>query len=261
MSKPGDPIWVDLFTTDADRAIAFYGDVFDWTAERAPEFGNYITFRKDGKVVAGGMENDGSTDGPDQWTVYLASTDAKATADQAAAHGGFVVLPVQDVGDLGRFAILGDAGGAGVGIWEPGTMGGFEARGNVADGRWSDHIGAPSWFELHTPAYDTSLEFYRDVFGWQDPFTIADTPEFRYTTIHSTSPMLGGVIDTTPHEPGSPAYWTVYFGVDDVDAAAAKIVDLGGSIVVPAADTPYGRLAAVTDPGGVRFSIGGNNKS
>ncbi|WP_228003064.1 VOC family protein [Nocardia australiensis] len=259
--KPGDPRWVDLYTADPDRAIAFYGELFGWTAERAgEEFGGYIIFRKDGKPVAGGMgKAGGGVDGPDQWTVYLASDDAKATADAAVPHGGAVVVAPMDVGDLGTMAVLADVGGAGVGIWQSGTFGGCETLGIVEGGKWSDHAGIPSWFELHTREYDESLAFYRDVFGWQDPFTISDTPEFRYTTIHSTSPMLGGVMDASAHLPeDAPAGWTVYFGADDVDAAAAKVTELGGTILVPAMNSPYGRMVSVADPMGARFSIGGD---
>ncbi|MFE7798094.1 VOC family protein [Nocardia sp. NPDC057440] len=258
--KPGDPTWVDLYTADPDRAIAFYGELFGWTAERAgEEFGGYITFRKDGKAVAGAMgKTADGVESPDQWTVYLAAADAKATADAAVAHGGTVVVPPMDVGDVGAMAVLGDVGGAGVGIWQAGTFGGFETLGLVTGGKWSNHAGAPSWFELHTRDYEASLAFYRDVFGWQDPFTIADTPEFRYTTIHSTSPMLGGVMDASAFMPeGAPAGWKVYFGADDVDAAAAKVVELGGAVLVPAMDSPYGRMVGVVDPTGARFSIGG----
>ena len=42
--------------------------------------------------------------------------------------------------------------------------------------------GAPAWFELHTRDYDTSVQFYKDVFGW-DAKTMSDTPDFRYTTL------------------------------------------------------------------------------
>ncbi|AYF77773.1 VOC family protein [Nocardia yunnanensis] len=256
--RPGDPIWTDLFTTDTDGAIAFYGELFGWTADIAPEHGNYITFRKDGKAVAGGMAGDADA-GPSQWTIYLASTDAEATAAQVTAAGGTVVVPPTAVGDLGTFAVFGDKGGVGVGVWQSDNMTGFEQRGTVGDGHWDGHVGAPSWFELHTRGYDDALKFYGEAFGWQDPFTIAETPEFRYTTIHSTTPMLGGVMDATSFlPPGVPGYWTVYFGVEDVDASVRKVVELGGSIITAAEDTPYGRLAAVADPNGVRFSLGGN---
>ena len=54
---------------------------------------------------------------------------------------------------------------------------------------------------------------------------------------------------------GSPAAWSVYFGTDDTDKSLATIVDLGGAIVQPAEDTPYGRLATATDPTGAHFKL------
>jgi len=52
-----------------------------------------------------------------------------------------------------------------------------------------------------------------------------------------------------------PSHWAVYFSVADVDAALAKVVELGGSIVRPAEDTPFGRIADVTDPTGAMFKL------
>jgi hypothetical protein len=49
----------------------------------------------------------------------------------------------------------------------------------------------------------------------------------------------------------------VYFGVDDTDTAVAKAVELGGTIVDDAEDTPYGRLATIADPTGARFTLVG----
>ena len=54
---------------------------------------------------------------------------------------------------------------------------------------------------------------------------------------------------------GVPAHWSIYFGAESTDAALAKIVDLGGSIVMPAEDTPYGRLATAADPTGALFKL------
>jgi predicted enzyme related to lactoylglutathione lyase len=55
--------------------------------------------------------------------------------------------------------------------------------------------------------------------------------------------------------PGIPNHWHVYFSVDDTDATAAKITELGGTIVVPPFDTPVGRIAVAQDPQGAVFSI------
>jgi hypothetical protein len=60
---------------------------------------------------------------------------------------------------------------------------------------------------------------------------------------------------------GAPAHWSVYFGVADTDAALARITELGGSTVVAAQDTPYGRLATATDPTGARFKLVAPNEA
>ena len=41
---------------------------------------------------------------------------------------------------------------------------------------------------------------------------------------------------------------------------AARIVELGGAIVSPPEDTPYGRLATATDPVGVQFKLAQGNQ-
>ena len=47
----------------------------------------------------------------------------------------------------------------------------------------------------------------------------------------------------------------MYFGVDDTDKASELVVELGGTVVEPAEDTPYGRLARVADPTGTQFKL------
>jgi predicted enzyme related to lactoylglutathione lyase len=97
--------------------------------------------------------------------------------------------------------------------------------------------------------------FYRLVFRW-DTHVAGDTPEVRYTTLGEGESQLAGVMDASGFLPeGVPAHWSVYFGVEDADAALAKIVELGGSVVRPAEDTPYGRLAQVADPTGANFKL------
>jgi predicted enzyme related to lactoylglutathione lyase len=238
---------VDLSTSDPDRSRAFYGEVFGWTSEDAgEEYGGYINFSKDGALVAGGMLNDGQSGMPDSWSVYLATDDARKTADAAAANGGQVLFPAMDVMDLGTMAIVTDTGQAVIGAWQPGRHKGF---GVVAE------PGAPTWFELHTRDYDASVAFYRDVFKW-DAHTSNDTPEFRYTTLGEGDAMAAGIMDATGFLPeGAPAHWSVYFGVADADATLGKVVELGGTVVQPAEDTPYGRLAEAADPTGAHFKL------
>ena len=178
---------------------------------------------------------------PDVWSVYLASANADETLARAIEHGGSVALPSMQVADLGTMAVAIDPSGAFVGIWAPITFPGF---GVVAE------PGAPTWFELHSKEYESAVDFYRHVFDW-DTDVMSDSDDFRYTTSQQDGESVAGIMDAKGILPeGVPSYWTVYFGVTDTDEAVAKVLALGGSVVTPAADSPYGRVAAVADPTG-----------
>jgi predicted enzyme related to lactoylglutathione lyase len=241
----GAPCWVDLFTSDPDRAQAFYADLFGWTCETAgPEYGGYFNFSKDGVQVAGGMRND-DAGSPDRWSVYLATANAAATVDAAAARGAAVIVPAMPVMELGTMAVVTDPGGDAIGMWQPGLHKGFGVFGEP---------GTPSWFELHTRSYDAAVTFYRDVFK-EDPHPMSDTPEFRYTTLNDGEEQLAGIMDASVFPPEAPSGWSIYFGTEDTDKSLARIADLGGKVVLPAEDTPYGRLAQASDPTGALFKL------
>jgi uncharacterized protein len=249
----GAPCWADLFTADPDAAERFYGELFGWAAEHGDEesYGGYITFSKGDTPVSGCMRNDGSSGTPDRWTVYLASSDAAATAASAAEHGGAVYVEPMQIPEVGTMALVGDPGGAAVGIWQPGPFAGVGAVGEP---------GLPAWFELQTRAYDQVRDFYRDVFGW-DEHVASDTPDFRYTTLGAEEHQAAGIMDGSAMPDDAPMEWSIYFGVDDADATVAKAQTLGGTVVWGPEDTPYGRLATLSDPTGATFKIIAGNPS
>jgi uncharacterized protein len=249
----GAPCWVDLMSSDTERSRAFYTQLFGWVAE-APneEFGGYANFTLGGVRVAGCMSQQPGSVIPDAWSVYLATDDSARTLTDAVSHGGQVHVPAMVVGDLGTMAYVGDPGGASVGLWQPGLHRGF---GVLAE------TGAPSWFELHTRDYDAAVDFYRAVFRWTTK-TESDSPEFRYTMAVDGENGLAGIMDASAFLPdGVPAHWSVYFGVADTDAALATIVELGGSVVMAAEDTPYGRLATAADSTGAMFKLVAPNEA
>lgn len=243
----GAPIWIDLFTSDPDRSRGFYCELMGWSVDEPhPDFGGYFNFSRGGRLVAGGMRNDGKAGVPDGWNVYLSVDDAGATVATATAHGGGVIVPATPLADLGSMAVITDPGGAAVGMWQPGTHHGI---GLIAE------PGAPAWFELHTRHYAASVQFYRDVFGW-DAHTMSDTEEFRYTTLGEGEAAAAGIMDSSGFLPeGVPAHWAVYLCVADTDVAVKTAVELGGALVMPAEDTPYGRVAMVSDPTGAHFRL------
>ncbi len=247
----GAPCWVDLMTSDTARSREFYSQLFGWEAdEPAEEFGGYFNFAKDGVRVAGCMAAQPDSGMPDVWSVYLATDDAEKTAGGATAHGGQVYVEPMVVGDFGTMVVLADSGGAGIGAWQADSFQGFGVLGEP---------GTPAWFELHTRDYEAAVAFYRDVFRWETE-AVGDSDDFRYTIQVHDGAQLAGIMDASAFLPeGVPAHWSVYFMVDDADAALASIVDLGGSVVQPAEDTPYGRLATAADPTGARFKLLGRN--
>ncbi|NYD42784.1 VOC family protein [Nocardioides panaciterrulae] len=247
-TMPGEPCWIELFTTDTDAAAAFYGRLFGWTATEPDEqYGGYRMFEREGRPVAGLMRKDASMAGPSAWSVYLATDDAAATVRKARDAGAQVVVEPMQVGELGHMAMVVDPAGAAVGAWQalsfPGTV-----------DRAVD--GAPAWFEVLSKDYETSVRFYADVFGW-DVQTMSDTPDFRYTTLGRDEHARAGIMDAAAMLGERPSRWQCYLQVADTDAAVERAVGAGGSVVVPPDDTPYGRPAVLLDPEGVPFALMG----
>jgi predicted enzyme related to lactoylglutathione lyase len=251
----GAPCWVDLQTSGTERSREFYGRLFGWEAsEPNAEFGGYFNFTSGGVLVAGCMAADAAAPVSDVWSVYLATDDATKTLETAVARGAQVVVPAMPVGDLGTMGFVIDASGAGIGLWQANQFAGFGVFGEA---------GAPSWFELLTRDYAAAVPFYQDVFRW-DAHQVSDTDDFRYTTLREpgSDAWLAGIMDASGFLPeGVPPHWSVYFGCDDADATVASVVDLGGSVVRPAEDTPYGRLATVSDPMGAAFKLVAPNEA
>ncbi len=246
----GSPCWTDLWTSDVEGSRRFYSALFGWEAqEPSPEFGGYFMFTREGVPVAGAM-GDMGPDMPanDSWSIYLATDDITKTVEAAQSAGAQILSPQMPVADLGFQVVLNDPTGAHLGAWQPGTFPGFTVL---------SEPGAPSWFELHTRDHARAVEFYRSVFHWETQ-TVGDTDEFRYTVMLDPGGdgELAGIMDASAWLPaGVPAHWSVYWTSDDADATVAKALTLGGSVVVPAEDTPYGRLATLADPAGAQFKL------
>jgi uncharacterized protein len=243
----GAPTWIDLTTSDIDRAQEFYGTVFGWTFESAgPVYGGYTNAFKDGRPVAGLMRNDPQWNSPDCWATYFHTSAIKATMAKANASGAATCVDAMEVKDKGWMGVLTDPEGAVFGLWQPAGHQGFEVV---------KEAGAPVYFQLTTRDYGKALDFYRQVFGWQTE-VVSDSDEFRYSTASFDGDALLGVMDGTTDLPeGVASNWFFFLGADDVDKTVQLIVDNGGSVIRAAEDTPYGRLAAVADPTGAGFNL------
>jgi uncharacterized protein len=105
------------------------------------------------------------------------------------------------------------------------------------------------WYELLTTDRKIAKAFYASVVGWRARdasmpgsayglFTIRDVPVAGLMSLPEDTSQTG----VTPH-------WIGYVGVDDVDAAAGRIIELGGAVYVPPTDIPnISRFSVVADP-------------
>lgn len=110
---------------DAERARAFYRDIFGWTINEIPALHYDIVqtgptddagFPTDSGYIGGGMlKRESPTDRP---VVTIDVDDIDATLEQIEARGGMTVLGRQDVGDMGWAAYFKDVEGNLMGLWQ-----------------------------------------------------------------------------------------------------------------------------------------------
>lgn len=116
--------------------------------------------------------------------------------------------------------------------------------------------GSFIWYELLTTDPDAAAAFYGDVIGWTAQS--ADQPGVDYRIFSANGTAVAGHM-ALPHDAAEAEMrpgWLGYIGVDDVDAAVAKITAAGGSVHMPAMDLEgVGRMAMVADPQGMSFYV------
>jgi uncharacterized protein len=239
----GVPCWADLTVPDVDAAKAFYADVLGWTfQDTGEEYGGYVIAESTGAAAAG--IGPMQSDTPVAWTLYLASDDAGKSAAAVTENGGTVFLPPGDVGPLGRMFIAADPTGATFGVWQAGTHIGAGAV---------NQPGGLTWEDLRSSDPDAARTFYAAVFAYHSQPMPEAPADYQLFSLPNTEAPLGGMggmmgIDGPPH-------WSVYFGVEDTPTAVAAAEKAGGSVLRPATDTSYGKMAALADPAGASFWI------
>ena len=242
----GTPCWVDVTVDDVPKAVAFYEALFGWDIPvGGPEVGGYSIAHSDGRIVAGIGPKMGPAEAPAAWTTYIATDDADATAAKITGAGGQVLAGPMDVMEEGRMAVAMDTSGAAFGIWQGGNTTGIGV---------ANETGALSWNEHLSRDFDAAKAFYRAVFGYDYQDMSGDG--FAYAMLMVDGHEVGGIGEYPQGTPEQvPAAWGAYFAVEDTDAAVARAVELGGSVVQPIRDTPYGRIGVVADNHGAVFSL------
>ena len=110
------------------------------------------------------------------------------------------------------------------------------------------------WCEVMVHDQPTAVAFYQRVFG----YTVEDlsAPGFTYASLSLDGHPAAGVGGYGAQAGiGAPAAWTIYFAVTDTDAAAARVAELGGTVVSAPTDSAFGRMAIVSGPFGEVFAL------
>ena len=114
--------------------------------------------------------------------------------------------------------------------------------------------GAPCWYELGTTDLDGAERFYGPVLGWS--VRDSGTEGFEYRLASHGGDLVAGMMALAAQEGAPPPNWTIYFAVDDCDAAAAATAAAGGRVYAGPTDIPgTGRFAILSDPQGAAFGV------
>ncbi len=236
--------WADCMTSDAAAGAQFYAELMGWTINEIPMgegMGSYHMFQQEGRNVAALSGTPPGMEGvPPVWNSYITVDDVDAMAPRVEELGGKVVAGPFDVFDSGRMLTLQGPDGAHVSLWQPRNHIGAELVNTP---------GAPCWNELYTKDPEVSMAFYGGLLGWT--FEAAPgTPGYQMAL--NNGRMNGGVFTMDEDMAATmPPMWMPYFSVADIDAAAARVVELGGAVHIgPLPAGEVGHFMLFTDPQG-----------
>ena len=253
-NREGAPVWFELMTEDPDAAQAFYGSILGWTFEPMPG-GPEMDYRiatAGGETVAGVMRTpDHATAMPDMWFFYVGVTDVDASAEKVKLLGGRVDIEPTDIPDVGRFAFVTDPQGAHFYL-----MRGDRDRESTAFAPMKP--GHCCWNELVTSDQKAALDFYHEMFGWENGGSMPMGGDMGdYTFINHNDEMIGAVMDA-PEKDTKP-FWNFALQVADIDAAKAAVETGGGTVRIGPTELPNdgGWLIQATDPQGVKIMFVG----
>lgn len=116
--------------------------------------------------------------------------------------------------------------------------------------------GLFSLHELLTTDLDSAKEFYGELLGW----TFTETKNIfgnPYLVIHRQGTLVGGMMLKDGIVPDEvPPLWDTYVSVDDVDASAKRVEELGGEVMVQPTDIQnLGRFCVIRDPQGASLNL------
>ncbi len=245
----GKVIFVELVTPDLAAAKQFYGGLFGWTF-RDIQAGTtkYAEASLNGHPVAGLMHKDVPAGEHRQpaWVSSFAVRDVDAARTIALQHGAKVLFEPHNNPNRGRHAVFADPQGAVFAVLAS------------SSGDPPDVLSAPGewiWSSLITSDPDADAAFYQALFDYE----VFDLPadEGAQHLMFATDNYARASANTLPaNKPRIHPHWLNYVHVEDAVKTTAKLVALGGRVLVePRVDRHGGKVAVVADPLGAHFGL------
>ena len=117
--------------------------------------------------------------------------------------------------------------------------------------------GTFSWADCQSTNQAKSRDFLKALFGWgSDEFPMGN--DMTYTMFQNDGMTVAALNQMQPDmaKQGIPSHWNNYVTVDDVDAVAGKVTELGGTLIAEPFDVfDNGRMLVLQDPMGAMLSL------
>lgn len=241
----GKLVWVDLLTTDIQRAAAFYTSVFGWQSNTASD-DTYVELSHDGRVMSSIVlyEDDQASDGDARWLVSMSVPDVDAAVDKVAANGGQILEAATDLPDRGRYAVISDSQGALAMLLR--ATGGDPGDSAPIPDEWA-------FAELWTDDVEAAVSFYQKVIGYK----VARVPGNSGTEriVLGTDGKARATVVKLPWDDVEPN-WLPHIAVASMSSTLQRIIDAGGTVLVRSGETDKAGTAAIAmDPTGGVFAI------
>ncbi len=245
--------WYDLFTTDLDAALAFYGDVvglaIEPTAQTDPP---YLTLLAGGQGIGGAMaitQEMAAGGARPGWLGYVRVEDIDAALPRLESLGGAVHRGKMEIPGVGWFAMVSDPQGAAFQLFQ--NAPGYPVQPDPPAGT----PGKIGWRELLAGDWQAVWPFYEAMFGWKQNEAVDLGPMGTYQLwrAYGNDPD-GGMFTKPPHIPRP--MWLYYFVVHGAQAAADRIQAGGGQVLMGPMEVPGGGwVVNAVDPQGAPFAV------
>jgi predicted enzyme related to lactoylglutathione lyase len=243
-------IWYELMTTDLKAAGAFYTTVVGWSPESWNGDFPYTIMKVGDTSVAGLMnipEEARAMGQPPAWVGYIHADNVDEATESVRKAGGAVFREPADIPSIGRFSVVADPQGAAFMLMTPqGGEAGPELTGFTP--------GRIGWRELYTNDWASAFDFYASQFGWEKDDALDMGPMGTYQLFSINGEQAGGMMNRPQEMPVTA--WLYYFNVDGIDAAAKRVTDNKGQLLIGPMEVPGGSwIVQCMDPQGAMFAL------